>query len=116
MSHRRISLFPNIYFILKCLEPLELDGAVAASLMLSSETMLALLKCCIIVATALALGVVAVPVILVVLPIVGLLFRWLTNYFQVTASQLKRLDKVDVRAAEKEARKRQHARPPRHYN
>ena len=57
-------------------------------------TMLALLKCCIIVATALALGVVAVPVILVVLPIVGLLFRWLTNYFQVTASQLKRLDKA----------------------
>jgi ABC-type multidrug transport system fused ATPase/permease subunit len=57
-------------------------------------TLVSLLKCIIIVSTALILGIIAVPAVLLLLPLVYYLFRRLTTFYQQTASQLKRLDKA----------------------
>lgn len=57
-------------------------------------TLVSLVKCIIIVSTALTLGIIAVPAVLLLLPLVYYLFRRLTTFYQRTASQLKRLDKA----------------------
>ena len=51
-------------------------------------------KCVTIVSTALLVAAVAAPVALAALPLVWMTFRRLTRYFQLTATQLKRLDKA----------------------
>ena len=51
-------------------------------------------KCFTIVSTALLVAAVAAPIALAALPLVWVTFRRLTTYFQLTATQLKRLDKA----------------------
>ena len=54
------------------------------------------LKCLTIVSTAVLVSAIAAPAALAIMPLVLLIFRWLTGYFQLTANQLKRLDKASA--------------------
>ena len=54
------------------------------------------LKCLAIVTSAVVVAAVAAPAALVIMPLVLLVFRRLTRYFQRTANQLKRLDKAST--------------------
>lgn len=53
-----------------------------------------LAKCLTIVSTAMIIAAVAAPVALGLVPVIWLIFRSLTSYFQKTAGKLKRLDKA----------------------
>lgn len=53
-----------------------------------------LAKCLTMVGTAVVVSAVAAPAALVCVPVVVIVFRWLTRFFQITATKLKRIDKA----------------------
>jgi len=54
------------------------------------------IKCLTIVSTAILVAAIAAPTALVIMPLIFLLFRRLAHFFQLTAGELKRIEKASI--------------------